>query len=102
VLETERVDRVRSAAGVEHEAREHRVVRHAGQLDARVPQHLPIVLDVVGRFLDRGILEQRDQRGQGDIGDRRQVRDRRGGGQLARLRHMAEREIPDLGRAGGQ
>ena len=59
VLEAEVVDRVGAAAGIEHEAREHRVVGDAGQLDPGAAQHLPVVLDVVAGLGDRGIGEQR-------------------------------------------
>ena len=47
------------------------------QLDAGAAEHLPVVLDVVAGLRDRGVLEQRHQRREGEVVDRRQVPDRR-------------------------
>ena len=62
VLEAERVDGVRPAAGIEHEAREHRVVATPASSIPAPAQHLPVVLDVVAGLRHRRILQQRHQR----------------------------------------
>ena len=63
VLERKGVDGVGAPARIEHEARQHRVVAHAGQLDPGAPQDLPVVLDVMARLENRRVGEQRRRRG---------------------------------------
>jgi hypothetical protein len=57
MLETERVDGMRAAAGIQHEARKHGIVGHTGELDAGSPENLPVELDIVTRFRHRRIGE---------------------------------------------
>ena len=61
-----------AAARIEHEAREHRVVGHAGELDPGAAQDLPVVLDVVARLGHRRIGRADATSGaQRGIGERR-------------------------------
>jgi hypothetical protein len=77
VLETERIDRMRTPAWIEHEAGKHGVVGDARELNARGPQDLPVELDVVTCLRDCGIGQQLRQRGTGRIAKRGQVAHRR-------------------------
>ena len=58
MLETERIDGVGPASGLEDEARQHRVVGDAAKLHSRRAQHLPVVLDIVSGLGHSRVLEQ--------------------------------------------
>jgi hypothetical protein len=102
VLEAEGVDGVRAAAGIEHEAREHRVIADAAELDAGAAENLPVVLDVVARLRHRGVAEELRDRGAGGVGDRRQVGHGIRRRERAAARAVSEWQVPDLGRTRGQ
>ena len=73
MLEAQGIHCVGAPAGIEHEARQHRVVGHTGQFDAGLPKHLPVDLDVVPGLGHRGILQEVPERRAGGIGEERKV-----------------------------
>src|SRR5881296_96152 len=52
------VDGVGATSGIEHEAREHRVIRDARELRTRPTQYPPVVLDAVTRLADPRVGEE--------------------------------------------
>ena len=61
VTRRDRVEVVPRRGAVEHVGLEHRVVAHAGKLDAVVAQHMRVELEMVSHLGARRILEQRAQ-----------------------------------------
>ena len=109
MLETEHVDRVGAAPGLEYEAGQHRVVGDAAKLHSRRAQHLPVVLDVMTGLGDSRVLEQLAERCRGRRRQRRQILHTGprclGAGEVelsARRVPMRERDVPDLRGARGE
>ena len=93
MLAREIVDGVRTIAGIQDEARHHRVVGDARERDAGARERHPGRLDVVSRLAHRRVDEQRADRRERLARERRQVARRRGV-ELSVARLMSEREIP--------
>ena len=100
IMRGRRVEIVASCGAVEHVRLEHRVVAHAGELDAVIAQHVRVVLQVVPDLGARRVLEQGLQCRQHAI----PVELRRRAGIVVRERQIggvsgfaAERHADDLG-----
>ena len=85
---------VRAASRIEHETREHRIIRDAAELHSRASQHEPAEIDVVSGLGHLRIFEQRPERTQCLAPERREVAGSDATRELAVRRHVREGEIP--------